>query len=67
MNGTVTAHYTNLQYDPNDANAQRLIQSTDLVLRDGMIALQAETHPSDFRKVAIMLLDPSSEATPPAP
>ncbi len=67
VNGTVTAHYTNLQYDPNDANARRLIQSADLTLREGMIALQAESHPTDFRKVEIMLLDPNAEATPPAP
>jgi Domain of Unknown Function (DUF1080) len=69
VNGTVTAHYTNPQYDPNDStgNAQRLIQGNDLMLREGMIALQAESHPTDFRKVEIMLLDPNAAPTPPAP
>jgi hypothetical protein len=64
VNGTVTAHYTNPQYDPNDANAKRLIKSNDLMLSEGSIALQAETHPTDFRKVEIMLLDPDAEAPP---
>jgi hypothetical protein len=65
VNGTVTAHYTNTQYDPNDwtGNAQRLIQSNDLSLGEGMIALQAESHPTDFRKVEIMLLDPNAAPT----
>jgi Domain of Unknown Function (DUF1080) len=67
VNGTVTAQYTNLQYDPNDVNAQRLIRSDDLALREGMIALQAESHPTDFRRVEIMLLDPNAEATAPTP
>jgi Domain of Unknown Function (DUF1080) len=67
VNGTVTAHYTNPQYDPNDDSARRLIPSGDLMLREGMIALQAESHPTDFRKVEIMLLDPNAEATPLAP
>jgi hypothetical protein len=64
VNGQVTARYTNPQYDPNDANARRLIQSDDLSLSEGAIALQAESHPTDFRKVEIMLLDP---AVPPPP
>jgi Domain of Unknown Function (DUF1080) len=57
VNGTVTTHYTNPQYDPNDGNARRLIQSTNLALSQGMIALQAESHPTDFRRVEILLLD----------
>jgi hypothetical protein len=67
VNGQVTVRYTNPQYDPNDANARRLIQSDDLRLFEGAIALQAESHPTDFRKVEIMLLDPAAEAAPPAP
>jgi hypothetical protein len=34
------------------------------MLSEGTICLQAETHPTDFRKVEILLLDPEGKALP---
>jgi hypothetical protein len=67
VNGQVTARYTDPQYDTTDPNTQRLMPSGDLLLREGMIALQAESHPTDFRRVEIMLLDPNADDAQAAP
>jgi len=66
FNGQVTATYTQPQYDPSDPNARPLIKGNDLMLSEGTICLQAESHPTEFRKVEIMLLDPDAEP-PPSP
>ncbi len=43
--------------DPGDPDAKRLIRDGDTMLRGGYIALQAESHPVEFRKVELQRLE----------
>ncbi|MBN2450254.1 MAG: DUF1080 domain-containing protein [Lentisphaeria bacterium] len=49
--------YEQPQLDPKDGDAAKLVKDGDLMLRGGTISLQSESHPIEFRKVEIMLLD----------
>ena len=45
------------QLDENDADAGRLIQQgADIFLKEGYVALQAESHPTEFRKIELLPL-----------
>lgn len=57
VNGELVLEYEKAQLDPNDADAKPLIKDGQLLLKDGYISLQAESHPVEFRKVEIQLLD----------
>jgi hypothetical protein len=58
MDGEVVLEYQQPQLDDRDADAQRLLAAgADLLLDGGYISLQAESHPLDFRRVEIQLLD----------
>ncbi len=57
VNGEVVLEYTEPQLDGDDPDAQRL-ERKDIRLRSGYIALQAESHPLEFRKIEILALDP---------
>ncbi len=56
INGDTVIEYEQPQYDPKDADAAKLIKDGKLIIEDGYIALQAESHPCEFRKVEIRLL-----------
>lgn len=56
VNGQDVLEYARPPYDPGDANAKRLMADGGLVLERGYIALQAESHPIDFRRMEIQLL-----------
>jgi hypothetical protein len=56
VNGETVLEYEKPQLDPNDADAKKIIKGEDLMLYGGYIALQAESHPVDFRKVEIRML-----------
>lgn len=58
--GEVLFEYTKPQLDPNDADAKPLIEARggDLTLDKGYIAIQAESHPTDFRRIEIMVIEP---------
>jgi hypothetical protein len=60
VNGELVLEYEQPQLDPEDADARRLLEqrSGDKRLREGYIALQAESHPIEFRKVELMPLAP---------
>jgi hypothetical protein len=58
INGEVVMEYEQPQLDPKDADAARLIKGGKLLLDEGYLALQAESHPCDFRKVEIRTLKP---------
>ena len=49
--------YNEPQLDERDASAQKLIKDGKLALNGGTISLQSESHPCEFRKVEIMVLD----------
>lgn len=57
IDGEVVLEYSQPQLDKRDANARRLIQGENLMLHFGSISLQSESHPLDFRKVEIMVLE----------
>ncbi|MFH5831180.1 DUF1080 domain-containing protein [Halalkalibaculum sp. DA3122] len=59
VNGRKVLEYTNLQYDSEDANAQKLIKEgqQNLLIDHGYISLQAESHPVHFRSVEILPLE----------
>jgi hypothetical protein len=57
VDGQVVLEYEKPQLDDGDADARRLIQGGDTMLREGYIALQAESHPVEFRKVEILPLE----------
>jgi hypothetical protein len=56
VNGAVVLEYEKPQLDEGDLDAQKLIVNGEKMLREGYIALQAESHPIEFRKVEILVL-----------
>ena len=59
IDGVSVLEYQQPQLDPKDKHSQTLIEATgDKQLNQGTISLQSESHPIDFRKVEILVLDP---------
>ena len=59
LDGEVVFEYGGLQLDPADPDAQRLLaDGHGLSLGEGYISIQAETHPTEFRKIEILPLSP---------
>jgi Domain of Unknown Function (DUF1080) len=56
--GQVVIQYQKPQLDPNDADGKRLIKDGQLMISEGTISLQSESHPVEFRKVEIKPLKP---------
>src|SRR5262249_39610137 len=56
VNGVTVIEYEKPQLDPKDADAKKLIKGGKVLLEEGYIALQAESHPIEFRKVEIQVL-----------
>jgi len=59
VNGEKVFEYTEPQLDPGDAEARKLIeaQGGEKLLTGGSISLQAESHPIEFRKVELKVLE----------
>lgn len=60
INGRLVLEYEQPQYDPEDKDARKLIDARGgdgLLLDRGTISLQSESHPVEFRKVEILVLD----------
>lgn len=57
INGENVLEYTAPQLDEQDANARRLTDKPGVLLTSGTISLQSESHPCDFRKVELLVLD----------
>ncbi|HKI89106.1 MAG TPA: DUF1080 domain-containing protein [Draconibacterium sp.] len=58
VNGKEVIHYEQPQLDPRDPNYDKLLPADgNKILTHGTISLQAESHPTDFRKVEILVLD----------
>ena len=60
LDDEVVLEYDKPQLDPRDGDAKRVIEKrkTDsLILESGYISLQSESHPIEFRKVEILVLD----------
>ena len=59
VNGELVLEYEQPQYDPKDKTAKPLIAAQDgnLAVTGGTISLQSESHPVEFRKVEILVLE----------
>jgi len=57
IDGQVVLSYEKPQLDEEDPDAQTLIKDGDKMLREGHFSLQAESHPIEFRKVEILILE----------
>ena len=57
INGDVVLEYHHPQYDPNDNDAKALIKDGRLMIHGGTISLQSESHPIEFRKIELLVLD----------
>lgn len=58
MEGEVVLEYTQPQFDPRDAHARELAEKQGgLMLHEGTISLQSESHPTDFRKIELLVLE----------
>jgi hypothetical protein len=57
VNGQVVLEYERPQLDDGDADAKKLIKDGNTMLSGGYVALQAESHPLEFRKVELMPLE----------
>jgi hypothetical protein len=57
VEGKTVLEYEKPQYDQDDADAKKLIQGGNVMLGEGYLALQAESHPIEFRKVEILPLE----------
>jgi hypothetical protein len=56
VNGETVIEYEKPQLDPKDKDAAKLIKDGKLLLEEGYISLQSESHPVEFRKVEIRVL-----------
>ena len=57
IDGVTVMEYEKPQYDPRDKDAKALIKDEkNLLIEEGYVALQAESHPTEFRKVEIKVL-----------
>lgn len=61
VDGQTVLEYTHPQYDPNSKapDAKPFIVGGDLMISGGTISLQSESHPTEFRKIELMKLDPN--------
>jgi hypothetical protein len=59
LNGQVVTEYSQPTLDPSDPDAKGMLdRGIPTAVVDGYVALQAESHPVEFRNVELMLLDP---------
>lgn len=56
INGEMVLSFTNPQLDPADKDARALLGNGELMLHEGYFALQAESHPVEFRNIEIKIL-----------
>ncbi len=56
VEGELVLEYEKPQLDEKDADAKKLIKDGKVLIEEGYLALQAESHPVEFRKVEIKVL-----------
>lgn len=58
INGNLVFDYTDPQLDPRDQDGKAILDKVgSKILTEGTISIQAESHPTQFRKIEIMPLD----------
>jgi hypothetical protein len=53
VNGKLVFQFSQPQLDPNDPDGKRLLQKEPKLLKDGYIAIQAESAPTEFKEIEI--------------
>ncbi len=62
VNGEIVMEYTQPQLDERDASYQKLLSPDgNKLLKGGSISIQAESHPTDFRKIELLNLGDDCE------
>ena len=61
IDGQVVLEYNKPQLDDRDADAKELLKTRDKMLSKGSISIQSESHPVEFKKIELMVLDQSSD------
>ena len=61
VDGKTVLEYTKPQYDERDAEAKKLIVDGELMISEGTISIQSESHPTEFRKIELKVLDPKAK------
>ena len=56
VNGETVLEYAKPQLDESDPDAKKLMEAGNTMLHEGYLALQAESHPVEFRRVEILPL-----------
>lgn len=56
IEGETVMEYEKPQLDPRDADAAKLIKDGKVLITEGYIALQAESHPVEFRNIEVRIL-----------
>ena len=68
LEGKPVLSYTEPQLDEKDAHAKELASKRSTLLLDrGTISLQSESHPVEFRKVELRVIDPKTCGPPRLP
>ena len=58
VNGVEVMSYEKPQLDPREPYYEKLLEEYgDIIITGGTISIQAESHPTDFRKIELLLLD----------
>jgi beta-glucanase (GH16 family) len=58
VDGEEVMSYEKPQLDPREPYYEKLLpEDGDLIITGGTISLQAESHPTDFRKIEVLVLD----------
>jgi hypothetical protein len=57
INGEIVFELEDIQLDSTDADAQALIANgSDIILKEGYVSIQAESHPTQFRTIELLPL-----------
>lgn len=62
INGKVVLEYTEPQFDERDGYAQKLIKDGNLLISEGTISIQSESHPTQFRKIELLPIKPQDKS-----
>lgn len=61
VDGKTVLEYAKPQFDKRDADAKRLIKDGNLMIKEGTISIQSESHGTQFRKIELKKLDPDAK------
>lgn len=62
VDGQTVLEYSHPQYDARDADAKRLIKDGHLMIGEGTISIQSESHGTQFRKIELKKLPAKSKS-----